>query len=129
MIHGIVSERREAIVVVDVEDSSGVTHSIPAVIDTGFDGSLTLPVEALKELAASRFGRIAIILADGSESLCDVYKLQIVWDGERRVIEVDAAETAPLVGMALLEGFILNVDVVEGGVVTITRRDSLSAII
>jgi clan AA aspartic protease len=127
MIHGSVSDQREAIVNVVVEDSTGATHSVPAVIDTGFDGSLTLPKEALKEFAASRFGRIAVILADGSESLCDVYRLQIVWDGQRQVIEVDAVETAPLIGMALLENFILNVDVVEGGDVTITRRDSVSA--
>lgn len=129
MIRGTVTEQREAVVVVEVEDATGALHPVSVVVDTGFDGSLTLPEGALKDLSASRIGRIAIILADGSESLCDLYELQIIWDGQRQLIEVDSAETAPLLGMTLLEGFVLNVDVIEGGEVTIMRRDSLSAII
>jgi predicted aspartyl protease len=60
------------------------------------------------------------LLADGSESIFDIYEATVVWDGEARRISVDEAETAPLVGMSLLEGYELALQVRTGGVVTIT---------
>ena len=36
---------------------------------------------------------------------------------------VDAAETTPLVGMRLLYGYELRVEVVEGGAVVVTKAD------
>ena len=43
----------------------------------------------------------------------------VIWDGQLRVIEINASDTAPLVGMALLEGFELRVQAYEGGSVVI----------
>jgi hypothetical protein len=37
------------------------------------------------------------------------------WDGKARRIPVDEAETVPLVGMSLLEGYELTVRVQPGG--------------
>jgi hypothetical protein len=42
-----------------------------------------------------------------------------VWNGQLREIEIDAAETEPLLGMALLRGYRLQVDTIEGGLVSI----------
>ena len=42
-----------------------------------------------------------------------------MWDGRPRRIAVDEASTAPLVGMALLDGYELNVQVRNGGSVSI----------
>ncbi len=45
----------------------------------------------------------------------------VTWQGKRMAVEVDEAKTDPLVGMALLEGSKLTIDVERGGAVTISR--------
>jgi predicted aspartyl protease len=55
------------------------------------------------------------VLADGSETLFDVYEAEVVWDERLRRVFVDAADTVPLIGMALLDGHELTVQVVDGG--------------
>jgi clan AA aspartic protease len=122
MIRGTVSDSRDVSVSVEVEDSHGGRHSIQAIVDTGFDGFLTLPPGALKELAATEVGRIHNVLADGSVIECGLYSVEIIWDGMRRSIEVDCNDAAPLLGMALLDGFVLRVDAVINGEVLIVDR-------
>ena len=51
----------------------------------------------------------------------DVYEATVFWERRRRRIPVDEANSDPLVGMALLEGSELNVQVRPGGKVTIKR--------
>jgi hypothetical protein len=58
-------------------------------------------------------------LGDGSRRTFDVYRGTVIWDGQLRVIEINASDTTPLVGMALLEGFELRVQAYEGGSVAI----------
>jgi hypothetical protein len=60
-------------------------------------------------------------LADGSECLFDVYSAEVGWDRKRLRILVDEADTDPLVGMALLAGYELTIEVREGGTVMIKR--------
>jgi clan AA aspartic protease len=119
MISGVVTASRHATVHLTVHGPEGVTQEIEAVIDTGFNGELTLPLSfvAALGLAWRRSGRA--LLADGSEALFDSYDAIVLWDGEPRPVTVDAAETEPLVGMALLEGYELTVQAVGGGAVTI----------
>ena len=59
--------------------------------------------------------------ADGSECLFDVYIGKVLWDGKERRILVDEADTDPLVGMALLRGYEVNLQVRYRGKVTIKR--------
>ena len=49
----------------------------------------------------------------------DVYDASIEWDGQVRPILVLEADDVPLIGMALLYGSRLTIDVVDGGAVTI----------
>jgi clan AA aspartic protease len=121
MITGFVNAHREAVIVITVTGPSGRQQKIEAVIDTGFDGWLSLPpplVRAL-ELPWRRSGRG--ILADGSESLFDIFEARIDWDRRKRRISVDAVDATPLVGMSLLEGYQLNLQVRSRGRVRITR--------
>jgi predicted aspartyl protease len=60
-------------------------------------------------------------LADGSEYVFDVYDGSIVWDGIVRNIFVDEADAQPLVGMRLLKGYELNIQVRSHGKVRIKR--------
>jgi len=61
------------------------------------------------------------ILADGRECLFDVYVSKVLWDGKERRVLVDEADTDPLVGMALLSGYELKMQVRSRGKVTIKR--------
>jgi hypothetical protein len=47
-------------------------------------------------------GREQGTLADGSVDLFDVYRATVIWDGQPRLVEVEAADVDALVGMALL---------------------------
>ena len=61
-------------------------------------------------------------LADGSEATFSVYRVTVLWDGEPRHIRADAADTTPLVGMRLLDGNDLSIEVESGGRVVIQAR-------
>ena len=119
MITGIVTTYRQAIIRLTVRGPEGQEQGIEAVIDTGFDGSLTLPppLIAALDLVWRRRGRA--LLADGSQSLFDIHEAIVVWDGEPRRIAVDTADIDPLVGMSLLYGFELTVQARDGGSVAI----------
>lgn len=116
MITGSVNAYREAVIRLTVRGSQA-QEEIEAIVDTGFSGFLTLPspLIAALDLPFRRRGRA--ILADGSETLFDIHEATVIGDGQARSIFVDAAETIPLVGMALLEGHELTIRVAdEGGV-------------
>lgn len=119
MITGVVSEYLEALVTITVGGPIGREQEIETIIDTGFDGALSLPPTRIAALNLSWRRRGRALLADGNESLFDIYEGTIVWDGTPRRISIDAADTDPLLGMALLFGYELTLQAVEGGRVTI----------
>ena len=96
-------------------------REIEAVIDTGYTAALSLPPSLVSSLGLrwKNFGRG--LLANGSECLFDEYVAKVVWDGEERHVLEDEADTDPLVGMALLSGFELKLQVRPRGKVTIKR--------
>jgi predicted aspartyl protease len=51
--------------------------------------------------------------------LFDFYTATVIWDGQYREVDIAASETDPLLGMAMLYGYRLQVDNVEGGIVEI----------
>jgi clan AA aspartic protease len=120
MITGAVSNSLQALIRVTIHGTGRATLEIEALIDTGYNGELTLPARDIEvlDLVWRRRGRA--LLADGSTSMFDTYEGFVTWDGSLRPIEVDAAETDPLVGMALLSGYELTIQAVPGGAVTIT---------
>jgi clan AA aspartic protease len=119
MIAGSVTASRDAIIRLMVRGPDGQEHEIAAVIDTGFNGFLTLPPSLITALALSRLGRGRAVLADGSEDVFDIYEATIMWDGQLLTVEADSADTEALIGMALLDGYELRIQVTDGGSVTI----------
>lgn len=119
MIQGVVNARREAILPLVVGNTSGQRQLIDAVIDTGFNGFLTLPSTIITSISLPWSASDIVTLGDGSEALFDLYAATIIWDGAYREIDVAESETEPLVGMALLYGYRLQIDAVEGGIVRI----------
>jgi predicted aspartyl protease len=120
MIRGTVNNSREAIVRLTIMGSRQRKQTIEAVIDTGFDGFLTAAASLIAALALTWDSRGRVMLGDGSDSIFDSYWATVLWNRRRRRITVDEAETTPLVGMALLEGFELKIKVQPHGTVEIT---------
>ena len=119
MISGVVTSNREAVIRVLVRGAHGQADQVEGVIDTGFTGFLTLPTGLIATLAPSFAGTTRAVLADGSEVSMDVFDTTVLWDNQERDIVVHAAEGAPLVGMALLSGYRVTLDVEDGGSVSI----------
>ncbi len=93
---------------------------IEAVVDTGFDGELTLPLGLIQRLGYPYAGFTRGTLADGSAVRFDYHEGRVLWHGgEERAVVVLAADGDPLVGMALLRGSRLTIDAVPGGLVRI----------
>ena len=112
---GIVNVDREAILSLTIRGANGQDEVIEAVIDTGFSGFLTLPFSLISSLALPWRGREQAVLGDGSLHLFDVYEAEIIWDDRDRVVEVDAVDSDPLIGMNFLYGYEIRIQVVEGG--------------
>ena len=119
MITGLVTVDQEAIVRLVVRGPGNRDFGIDAVIDTGFDGWLSLPPSLISRLGLRWRQRGRALLADGSESVFDTYEGTVVWDGHARRIAVDEANAASLIGMSLLGGYELTLQVRSGGNVTI----------
>ena len=120
MITGMVNADIEAVILLVVVGPNRQQRTVDGVIDTGFSGDLTLPTAVIASLGLTWLGREPGILADGSTDLFDVYSAVVLWDGQPRSIEVEAANTQPLVGMNLLHRHSLLMEVVNGGPVQIS---------
>ena len=116
MMRGTVTAR-EPIVRLTVRGPGG-EQAVDAVVDTGFDRFLTLPPDDIAALGSPHLRRGRALLADGSEIVYDTYEAAVYWNDEWPRIPVAEADSTPLIGMGLLEGFELRIEVREGGRVT-----------
>ena len=119
MIEGVVNAALEATVILIVIGSSGQPREIEAVVDTGFSEFLTLSPELIAELQLEYSGVDYLVLANGSVENFEVFNATVAWDGQTRHIEAYAVGSTPLIGMRLLHGHSLYVEVVEGGRVVV----------
>jgi clan AA aspartic protease len=99
-------------------------QKVEAVIDTGYTASLTLPPALIAALGLRWQTVDRVTLADGSECVFAVYEAKVIWDGKLRRLLVDEADTDPLVGMKLMRGHELKMQISAGGKVTIKRLPS-----
>lgn len=125
MINGIVNADFEAIISISVCDLDGKVHNQAAIVDTGFNGWLSLPPDLIAHLNLGwkRCGRA--ILGDGSECIFNVYEAVLDWDGNLLTIPIDEADAEPLFGMSLMEGYQLLVQVFEGGRVELIKVNAV----
>ena len=115
MIEGVVNAAYEAVIRLSLRGPLGQTREIDAVIDTGFNGFLTLPPVLVTELGLPLLSHGRAALANGSEIAFDVWEVTVLWDGAPLSVEADEADTTPLVGMLLLDNHSLYVEVADGG--------------
>ena len=93
--------------------------TVEFVVDTGFIGYLTLPMEAVVAMNLQFIRRMPVNLADNSTILVEVYVASLLWNDEEREVEIIATGIRPLVGTALLAGTELTVQFAEGGIVSV----------
>lgn len=120
MINGSI-RNHEAIIELQVV-GTGQPQQIEAVIDTGYNGYLTLPSHLVRTLQLPFAGHRRGTLADGSITRLDVYLATVVWHGQQKGVLISQAAGTALVGMSLLEGSRLTMDVEDRGNVTIEER-------
>jgi clan AA aspartic protease len=92
-----------------------------ATIDTGFTGFLMLPGSMTRDLGLRPLKDVEIELADGSAAWLQQYDAEIEWDGRRLRVPVYASRGEPLVGMKLLRGHLVTLELIRGGSITIER--------
>ncbi len=125
MIKGVVNDAYEAVVRLTVRGPSGQSQEIEAVIDTGYNGFLTLPPALVTELGLVYRDRSRATLADGSEAFFDMYDVAVLWDSRLRSTRASSADATPLIGMRLLDRYDLSIQVRIGGRVVIQSFTSV----
>ena len=123
MIEGVVNTAREAVVALPLQGPEGRAREVEAVIDTGYSGFLTLPTALVAELGLPFAYMGQAFLANDTQVDFDVHYVTVLWDGQPRGIEADAVGNTPLVGMLLLDGHDLSIQIRDGGRVVIEARE------
>ena len=119
VITGTVNANREAILRLTIRDVNGQEIERDALVDTGFDGWLSLPPEFIAALGIPwhRYG--LAVLADGSQTTSNIYIGDVLWDGQPRTILIYELDGEPLVGMSLMYGYELVLPVLDGAAFTL----------
>jgi clan AA aspartic protease len=119
MITGRVNADFEPIVSIYLSDAGREPSQVDAIVDTGFNGWLTLPLRLIDSLGLPwrRTGRAT--LADGFEVTFDIYEACVIWNGKSVKIPIDESDSMPLLGMKLMDGCDLSIRVRPEGIVEI----------
>ncbi len=101
----------------------GGTFAVEFVLDTGFQGFLSLPRSILNRLGSAPVGNQVTRLADGSLDIVPDHRVFVDWDGELREMEAIAYENNSLLGMMAVEGCHIDMEAWEVGEVLIELPD------
>jgi clan AA aspartic protease len=119
MMTGRVTALREATLRLTVIGPDQRPQAVDAVLDTGFNGFLTLPSHVVHTLRLPFVGHRRATLGDGSIAVLDLYLATVLWHEQEREVLVLQADGGPLVGMALLYGSRVVLHIVDDGDVLI----------
>jgi clan AA aspartic protease len=113
MLQGWLREDGQAVVELEVVCRDRSSRTVPAVIDTGFNGQVSLSRRVVNELdpPLTYEGTVEVELASGAAIEEDVYSGTIRFDGREVVAEIiitDAGDT--FVGTGLLTGKVLLIN-------------------
>jgi clan AA aspartic protease len=125
MIIGTVANL-EATIQIEIRDRTGALHLLLAIVDTGYNGHLTLPQSVISSHGLASSGKLRAMLADGTIVSMNTYIAEIQWFDTLRKVVVTEAEGGPLIGMGLLEGSRMILDVTENGRVIIESLEHRS---
>ncbi|MBC8140189.1 MAG: clan AA aspartic protease [Armatimonadetes bacterium] len=108
-------------VIVEITISDGQhNENVPAVLDTGFTGFLMLPVSLAGGFRFAPLDDRIVELGDGRESRLDACEVIVSWHGKERAVRTFLAlRTQALIGMKLLRGSLVTLELLPGGYVTV----------
>lgn len=115
-MHGLVNVNYEAVLRLAIA-SQGQTHHIDAAINTGYRGFLSLPPHIVNHLALPYLGETQDIFSHDAQFSAPTYQAKILWDSRYREVPVHQINTSPFVGISLLKGYNLQLQIIENGIV------------
>ena len=96
--------------------------TVEATVDTGFSGQLKLPPETVESLGLPRIPEPRFArLANNEIHEFRIHLASVFMDGRWRLVQVFAVPGEPLIGMALMWGSRLAIELREGGAVLIEK--------
>ncbi len=119
MIRGKVNQHQQAVISIAVMDNEGSIQSLEAVLDTGFTGYLTLPPDFIRSLGLPSAGYRIFELANGEPFEFITYLATVSWHGRLCDALVLQSDSIPLIGMDLLRGSRVTLEVLDDGEVII----------
>ncbi len=107
-----------------IMDDNGRLWPLEAILDTGFVGELSLPHNVISRLGLSQAGNLNFVLANGEPTRLRTYHGRVFWHEQLLDIVVTQTGDAPLVGIKLLSGSRITMDIFPGGDVLIEETSS-----
>ena len=108
----------EAVAPVPVMNRNGQFQPCEFILDTGFDGFLALPAELIQRLGQEPAESVFVTFANGRQELWNAWHCRILWHDLPRDLVIFESRGETLLGMALLEGSQVNIQVrIDGAVV------------
>ncbi|HVA50964.1 MAG TPA: hypothetical protein VNH11_31780 [Pirellulales bacterium] len=102
-----------------VRGPSHIELTVDAVVDSGFSASLTLPAAEIATLGLEYRSRSGAVLADGSLRRFGIYAAEVEWHGFWCPVLISEVGEETRLGMRLLAGNVLRIEVAPGGAVEI----------
>lgn len=121
MITGSVSNYLEPFVNVTLTCVDRSEIGLAAIIDSGFNGGLTLPQALVDRLGWPFMSSEEVVLANGNVYSMKTYRGLVKWKGEDRITTVFISESKASLGTALLDGSELWIQFRRGGDVVISE--------
>lgn len=120
MIAGSFTRSLDPIVKATVVGVDASETIIEFLLDSGFNGFLSLPETTISSLGWRRERRQRAKMAHGISTRFDIYRGIIIWNDQPRIINVVASDSTPLIGTGLLEGSLVTMEVKPHGRIQIT---------
>jgi clan AA aspartic protease len=117
---GALTPDGEPVLQLTVEGPAG-TRDIEALVDTGFNGGLTLSSGLIAVLDLPEKTVMEVTLADGRVRDMQTYVGTVALNGTSKRVLIAESPATPLVGTSLLWGFSLYVEFQAGGAVEVAR--------
>lgn len=110
MLEGYVDASRQPRVTVTLVGREAQRLELEVVIDTGFDGSVCLPMTFAAQVELQVWGTQLVELANGSQHEEWVYVGEVIFDRERHAVDISLTQgTDGLLGTALVPGYRLEI--------------------
>jgi len=122
VIRGSVDSDRQAILSRELFGLNGQPLVVSAAIDTGYDGILTITPDIAAALQSPFRETRTYELGNGELVDFPIHDVTLMWDEQTRNVAAIVTSGGVLVGMSLLHGFTLFIDVIDGGEIRIEPR-------